>query len=190
MTTMAAQPMSPTRKRIAMLIVAVGGILLVQRVVALSTEDTAEPVPAKPARERAPAESPRAAASTPAQVQLDRLARRAAEPASAASAAAAADDYRGLFEVVGWQPPPPKATAPPPPPPKPVAPPFPYAYMGGLSDDGVRTSFFMKGERVLPVKAGDVVDASYRVDEMTDKQMTLTYLPLNETMTVALEGGR
>lgn len=179
-----AAPMSPTRKRVAMLIVAVGSVLLVQRVVALSGDDT--PVPAKPERERAAAEAPRATASTPARVQLDRLALRAAAPASAASAA----EHRGLFDIVAWQPPAPKVTAPPPPPPKPAAPPFPYPYMGGLSDDGVRTSFFMKGERVLPVKAGDVVDAAYRVDDMNDKQMTLTYLPLNETMTVALEGGR
>ena len=182
--TMAA-PMSPTRKRIAMLIVAGGSVLLVQRVVALSADDAPEPVAAKPARERAQAEAPRAAASASARVQLDRLAQRVAAPASAASAA----EYRGLFDIVAWQPPAPKVTASPPPP-KPTAPPFPYPYMGGLSDDGVRTSFFMKGERVLPVKAGDVVDAAYRVDEMNDKQMTLTYLPLNEPMTVALEGGR
>lgn len=183
--TMAA-PMTPSRKRMAMLIVAVGSVLLVQRVVALSADDAAEPVTAKPARERATPDAPRAAASGPARVQLDRLAQRVAAPASAASAA----EHGGLFDIVAWQPPAPKVTAPPPPPPKPTAPPFPYPYMGGLSDDGVRTSFFMKGERVLAVKAGDVVDAAYRVDDMNDKQMTLTYLPLNEPMTVALEGGR
>ncbi|MBL0726172.1 hypothetical protein [Piscinibacter sp. HJYY11] len=183
---MAAAPMSPARKRIAMLVVAVGSVLLVQKVVALSGDDTPEPELTRPTRERAPADAPRAPASASmARVQLDRLSQRAAPPASAARAA----EHGGLFEIVGWAPPAPK-TAPLPPPPKPTAPQFPYPYMGGLSEDGVRTAFFMKGERVLPVKAGDVVDAAYRIDEMNDQQMTLTYLPLNETMTVALEGGR
>lgn len=119
-------------------------------------------------------------------MQLDRLAQRTMPAASAASGAGP----RSLFDVVAWEPPAPKVTAPPAPPPKPAPPPFPYAYMGGLSEDGVRTAFFMKGERVLPVKAGDVVDAAFRVDEMNDKQMTVTYLPLNETLSVPLEGGR
>ena len=178
-----ATPMSPARKRVAMLIVAIGGALLVQRVVALSADDAPEPRPTKPARDRASGEAPRPAASAPVRVQLDRFAQRMPTPASGGSA------HRGLFDTVNWQPPAPKVSAPPPPP-KPAAPPFPYAYMGGLTDEGVRTAFFMKGERVLPVRAGDVVDAAFRVDEMNDKQMTLTYLPLNETLTVALEGGR
>lgn len=183
---MAATPMSPARKRAAMLIVAIGGALLVQRVVALSADEAPELAHAKPMRERVSADSVRPAASAPARVQLDRFAQRAAAPASGASATG----HQGLFDVVAWPSPSPRTTAPPPPPPRPVAPPFPYAYMGGLSDEGVRTAFFMKGERVLPVKAGDVVDAAYRVDEMNDRQMTVTYLPLNETMSVALEGGR
>ncbi|MCR5881876.1 hypothetical protein LRS03_02980 [Rhizobacter sp. J219] len=181
-----ASPMSPARKRIAMLIVAVGSVLLVQRVVALSGDETPEPAPAPVKRERASAGHDRGAAPAAAQVQLDRLVQRTMPAASAASSTGSLS----LFDVVAWEPPPPKVTAPPPPPPKPAPPPFPYAYMGGLSEDGVRTAFFMKGERVLPVKAGDVVDAAFRVDEMNDKQMTVTYLPMNETLSVPLEGGR
>jgi|GEM_PF-1468415 len=75
----------------------------------------------------------------------------------------------------------------PPPPPPPVAPPFPYAYVGGLVEDGVRTLFFAKGERVLPVKAGDVVDTTYRIDEVEEKQMKLTYMPMNQSAVVALK---
>ena len=73
-----------------------------------------------------------------------------------------------------------------PPPPPPVAPPFPYAYVGGLVEDGVRTLFFAKGERVLPVRAGDVVDTTYRIDEVEEKQMKLTYMPMNQSAVVAL----
>ncbi len=182
--------MSPTRKRIAMLIVAVGGALLVQRVVALASDDAGEVIgvaKTQRARNETPSErsaAPAAAASAAAtSVQLDRLATRRAPASSPAGQSTAV-----LFDNVSWLPPPPKVAAAPPP--KPVAPPFPYAYIGGLSEDGVRTSFFQQGERVLPVKAGDTVDAAYRVDLMTEKKMTLTYLPLNETLDVALGGGR
>jgi len=179
---------NPTRQRIAMLIVAVGGALLVARVFALAGGDTeiAGPVQAKPARSSAGRETVPAVAAA-SSVQLDRLAQHEARQ-HAAPASQPAASRPVLFDTVSWQPPPPKVVAAPPP--QPVTPPFPYAYMGGLSEDGVRTSFFTKGERVLPVKAGDTIDAVYRVDQMTDKQMTLTYLPLNETLVVALGGAR
>lgn len=179
---------NPTRQRIAMLIVAVGGALLVARVFALAGDDTeiAGPVQAKPARSR-PVREAAVAMPAASSVQLDRLARHEARQ-QAAPASQPAASQPVLFDTVSWQPPPPKVVAAPPP--QPVTPPFPYAYLGGLSEDGVRTSFFTKGERVLPVKAGDTIDAVYRVDQMNDKQMTLTYLPLNETLVVALGGGR
>ncbi|MBC7993238.1 MAG: hypothetical protein H7Z15_08365 [Rhizobacter sp.] len=179
---------NPKRQRIAMLIVAVGGALLVARVFALAGDDAeiAGPVQAKPARSSPAREAAVVAAGAASSVRLDRLqAHEARQQAVPASRPAASQPV--LFDTVSWQPPPPKLVAAAPP--KPVTPPFPYAYMGGLSEDGVRTSFFTKGERVLPVKAGDTIDAVYRVDEMTDKQMTLTYLPLNETLVVALGGG-
>jgi hypothetical protein len=93
-----------------------------------------------------------------------------------------------LFKEVDWTPPAPREASTPPP--KPVAPPFPYAYMGKLLEDGVTTAFFTKGNRVIPVKAGDTVDAVFRVDQMTSQQMKLTYLPLNETLVLALGGPR
>lgn len=124
------------------------------------------------------------------QVRLDRLAARQRALAADDESADAAPP--ALFGAVSWQPSPPPAqraaeTAPPPPP---VAPPFPYAYLGGLSEDGVRTAFFTQGERVLPVKAGDTVDAVYRIDQMTEKLMTLTYLPLKQSLSLALGGKR
>jgi len=179
---------NPTRQRIAVLIVAIGGALLVARVFALASDDTeiAGPAQAKAVRANAGRETAAVVAAA-SSVQLDRLARHEARQ-QAMPAAPPAASQPVLFDTVSWQPPPPKVVEAPPP--KPVAPPFPYAYLGGLSEDGVRTSFFTKGERVLPVKAGDTIDAVFRVDEMTDKQMTLTYLPLNETLVVALGGGR
>ena len=189
--------MSPTRKRIAMLIVVVGSALIGERVVTLTSDgdEAAEPAPVKrPRSQGRPASSEvDAGASSADTVQAERLdARQRALADGADAAAARSSAARALFEPVAW----PsaaarvQASAPPPPPPKPLAPPFPYAYLGGLLEDGVRTTFFTRGDRVLPVKAGDTVDAVYRVDQMTEKHMTLTYLPLNQSLTLALGSAR
>ena len=189
--------MSPTRKRIAMLIVVVGSALIGERVVTLTSDgdEAAEPAAVKrPRSQGRPASSEvDAGASSADTVQAERLdARQRALADGADAAGARSSAARALFEPVAW----PsaaarvQASAPPPPPPKPLAPPFPYAYLGGLLEDGVRTTFFTKGDRVLPVKTGDTVDAVYRVDQMNEKQMTLTYLPLNQSQTVALGSAR
>lgn len=177
--------LTPARKRIAVLIVVVGSALIGERVVALMAGDdeVAAPLTHLRTRSRTEPATPDGDASAAA-VRLDRLAARQQALEATADDAAAT----GVFEGVSWQPPAPKDVVAPAP--APVAPPFPYAYLGGLTDDGVRTAFFTQGDRVLPVKAGDTVDAAYRVDQMNDKQMTLTYLPLNQNMTVTFRSGR
>lgn len=177
--------LTPVRKRMAVLVIVIGSALIGERVVALMAGDDEVVAPVSHARSRPRAEpAPAGADSANAEVRIDRLvARQQALEADADDAPPA-----NLFDAVSWQPPAVKEVAPPPPPP--AAPPFPYAYLGGLSEDGVRTAFFTQGDRVLPVKAGDTVDAAYRVDQMNEKQMTLTYLPLNQTLTVTLRSGQ
>lgn len=175
------------RKRAALLIVAVGSVLIVARVFALVSGEADAVEPAVRARAPRASARPSDEAAAPAAATDLQIARLAAQ--QQAWLESPVQRHASLFGVVAWQAPAPKA-APPPPPPKPVAPPFPYAYTGSLLADGVRTVFFAQGDRVLPVKAGDTVDAVYRVDQMTDKQMTLTYLPLNETLVLALGAGR
>ena len=182
--------MTPARKRIAVLIVVVGSALIGERVVALMGDDAevVEPTAAPSSRLRAKPRSTASNASPDASViavQLGRLDARQRSLADDADADGASQ--ASLFDPVSWQPPAAKVVAEPPP--APVAPPFPYAYLGGLSEDGVRTTFFTQGDRVLPVKAGDTVDAVYRVEQMNEKHMTLTYLPLNESMTVTFRSG-
>ncbi len=182
--------MTPARKRIAVLIVVVGSALIGERVVALmgSDAEVVEPAAAPSSRLRV---TPRSTASNSApdasatSVQLGRLDARQRSLADDADVDGASQ--ASLFDPVSWQPPAARVVAEPPP--APVAPPFPYAYLGGLSEDGVRTTFFTQGDRVLPVKAGDTVDAVYRVEQMNEKHMTLTYLPLNESMTVTFRSG-
>jgi len=77
-----------------------------------------------------------------------------------------------------------QAAAPPPLPP-PSAPPVPFTYLGRLSEDNRTTAFLTSGERNLVVKPGDVIDNNYRVDEVTDKMVQLTYLPLNIKQSVS-----
>lgn len=189
--------MSPTRKRIAMLIVVVGSALIGERVVTLVSGDSevVEPATGKRATPRAKAgsgESGAADGRSAATVQLERLEARQRSLVDRDAGRAGNSTAGDLFEPVAWQSVAAlaQAAAAAPPPPQPVAPPFPYAYLGGLLEDGVRTTFFTQGDRVLPVKAGDTVDAVYRVDQMTEKQMTLTYLPLNQSLTLALGSAR
>ena len=177
------------RRRAAMLIVVVGAALIAEHVVSGDATDPGpEAQPAVPAESRAAPPQPAAPANESA-LRLDRLEAREAARGAQADTHDAGPDIVALFEPRSWQPPAPPAP-PPPPPPRPTAPPFPYLYLGGMFDGDARTAFFAKGERVLTLRAGDTVDDTYRIDEMTDSQMALTYLPLNEAQTVALRTPR
>jgi hypothetical protein len=170
------------RKRIALLIAVVGIGLIVERVTAYGGRDDATTAPA-PAEIRTAREisTPETVPVVPV-LRLDRLSARQVEPADDTQA-------KALFEPQSWQAAPVKVDTPPPPP-RPVAPAFPYTYIGGLSEDGVRTGFFTHGERVLPVRSGDTIDMVYRVEQIDTVQMRLTYLPLKETMTVVFGGSQ
>ena len=177
--------MTPMRKRISIAIVMIGGALIAERVIALSGDDgdadVVVPAPAKSTPSAARKSAKAAAASV--SLRLDRLDDRqhALQDTDGTDPA----PPPGLFNATSWAPPPPPA----PPPeaaPAPVAPPFPYEYMGKLLEDGVLTAFFMQGNRVLSIKAGDTVDSVYRVDQMTGEQMNLTFLPLKQSQVVRL----
>ena len=188
--------MTRNRKRIAVLIVVVGSALIGERVYSLAANERDDAVkvvvPKRPERSAAANSEADRASAAPAELRLDRLDARQKALSIAVTATATAKraeaERLGLFDAVAWQVPTTKAP-PPPPSPKPVPPPFGYAYMGGLTEDGVRTAFFTQGERIIAVKVGDTVDAAFRIDKMTEKQMTLTYRPLNETLVLAI-GGR
>jgi hypothetical protein len=96
-----------------------------------------------------------------------------------------AEPIGDLFASKSWQPPPPKPLPPPLPPP-PRAPPFPYTYLGGMSDEGKLTAYFGAGERVIVARAGDVINGAYRVDSLAAGQMQLTYLPLNQQLVIPI----
>jgi hypothetical protein len=80
----------------------------------------------------------------------------------------------------------PTVALPPPPPPPPQAPPLPFIYMGRLSEDQSTTVFLTAGDRNLVVKPGDVIDNTYKVEQVTDSAVVLTYMPMNQRQTLAI----
>jgi hypothetical protein len=183
--------MSPSRKRLAIAIIVVGGALIAERVYSLASAEVATSSPMesqRPARVVAADPGAESVSRPASELRLDRLEARQLALSERSDPLPSAPSGTP-FDSISWQPPAPKPP-PPPPPPKPVAPPFAYAYMGVLTEDGVRSAFFTRGERVIVVKEGDTIDATYHVDQMTSTTMKLTYLPLNETMAVTLGSGR
>ncbi|MEP6502034.1 MAG: hypothetical protein ABJD97_01785 [Betaproteobacteria bacterium] len=176
--------MTPARKRLALLFIAVGIALIVERTLAsgADTDAVAVPTRAEPAGDAAPVPTPSMAptrAASAATLHLELLAAR--QEAGAATGGASTPP---IFAAQSWLPP-----APPPAPVQavdPQAPPFPYPYLGGLTDDAGRTAFFSRGDRVLAIRSGATVDGSFRVDHLDETSMTLTYLPLRKTFDVAL----
>jgi hypothetical protein len=61
--------------------------------------------------------------------------------------------------------------------PPPSAPPLPFVYMGKLLSDESRAVFLTRGERNLIVHEGDVIDAIYRVEILSDAGLTFVHLP-------------
>jgi hypothetical protein len=91
-----------------------------------------------------------------------------------------AGETANLFAGKSWYvaPPPPPAAKPLPAPP-PTAPPLPFTYLGRYQDAATPIIYLVRGERVLLVRAGDVIEGTYRVDGIAGSRLGLTYLPLN-----------
>lgn len=117
--------------------------------------------------EQRPPEQQAAAAS---HIELERLKQQNAKGGRNAAVANA-------FNSKSWYvaPPPP----PPPPPPVPTAPPLPFTYLGRYEDQPAVVVVLAKGDRVYTVAEGDVIDGTYRVDQITDDAVHLVYLPMN-----------
>jgi hypothetical protein len=56
-------------------------------------------------------------------------------------------------------------------------PPLPFAYLGKLIEDGKLAVFLSRGDESLSVAQGDTI-GEYRVDAVTESEITFTYLPL------------
>ena len=119
--------------------------------------------------------------------------RPAAIAASTAAAPAPVDGARQPWaeasaeQLAAWQPPPPPPPppAPPPvaaaPPPPPVAPPAPYQMIGrvieGEGAKAVEVALLTGPNKALSAKRGDVIDGQWRVEQVSDSGVRLTWLP-------------
>lgn len=140
---------------------------------------------ALPAGQRAQPASRSASTPTPQQARDLTLWAAAWQRRSAEEWPAAPADAR--WSWASQQPPPP----PPPPPPvqevvAPMAPVFPYAWVGRYVDDRPR-AVISGPNRTWVLRQGDEIDGQWRVGAVAERQLTVTYLPLNQDQTVALK---
>ncbi len=96
-----------------------------------------------------------------------------------------------LFSSQSWVAPPPipavqPAPAAPVAPPAPSAPALPFAYVGKLIDADKLVIFLSRQDKNYSVSAGDVIDSSYRVEEMSESGVVFIYLPLNIKQTLTI----
>lgn len=141
--------------------------------VATRPEDDAVAVVAAPARRplAAPTTAAAAVAGAPAPAGAGR------EPWAEAPAA----------QLAAWQPPPPPPPPPAPapvaapPPPPPVAPPAPYQMIGRVVETEagkpVEVALLTSPSKALSAKRGDVIDGQWRVEQVSDAGVRLTWLP-------------
>ena len=123
-----------------------------------------------PARE---AKEIRAVEDDAAQLELERLERR--------KFGAQAGD---IFSPKSWIPPPPPMKPQPPSPP-----PLTIKYLGKVIEGEETRVFINQAERNYIVRVGENIDGQYRMDAVTDRAITFTYLPLDAKQMLPIDGG-
>lgn len=97
----------------------------------------------------------------------------------------------------GWA----AALPPAPPPPRasraeeaaPVAPPFPHQWVGRFDDEAsggtkaLRRAVISGAVSTWVAREGDVIEGQWRIDQIQERHMRLTYLPLQQSQTVAMK---
>lgn len=130
-----------------------------------------------------PAQRPRDAAAPPYPSVLALVPREQLIPA-----APAASSTRDPFSARSWTPPPPPVAAAEPA--APVAPPMPYSYVGKKLDGDTWEVYLARGEQTFIVRAGQLIEGSWRAEKVEPPQLTLTYLPLGQTQTLSIGDAR
>jgi hypothetical protein len=89
-----------------------------------------------------------------------------------------------LFATTAWVTPPKPAPAPPPPPPR--APQLPFSFIGKRFDGARWEVYVSRGAETLILHENDVVDGTYKVEQIRPPQLSVVYLPLNEKQSLAI----
>jgi hypothetical protein len=97
-------------------------------------------------------------------------------------------DVPAIFAPTDWSPPRRVAAAPiakpTEQPVEPQIPPVPFRVLGRFVENGVPGMFVQLNDRTLVARAGDFIGDLYRVESVSDRTMTVVYLPLKVTQTV------
>jgi len=178
-----------------------GALTVVGVIFAARVEDEPEPA-GRSARRAAVAgagveRAPRAAASGPRGVAGEAPAVAIGEVARPSFDAAVAERIALAWEPAPPPPPPPavlaaqkaaaaRAANPPPP----QAPPLPFKVIGRFEDGQSYAGIAQSGQVTHVMRKGDVIERNYRVEAVTQKEVTLMYLPLQIKQTLPLESAQ
>jgi hypothetical protein len=111
-------------------------------------------------------------------------------PGEPGSSRAMRTDVPPIFQVTTWVKPVARAPAPKsvpaaPAPQEPQVPGIPFRIVGRFVENGVAGMFVQYNDRTLVARAGDLIGDAYKVESIVDQTMTVVYLPMNVTQTIA-----
>ena len=72
---------------------------------------------------------------------------------------------------------------------RPTAPPLPFSYLGKVVDGGETSVFVARGDENYSIQPGQTIGGTYRVDKITDSDVTFTYLPMKTRQTLRIPPG-
>ncbi|MHC8334465.1 hypothetical protein [Pseudomonas sp. LB3P25] len=68
----------------------------------------------------------------------------------------------------------------------PTAPPMPFQFIGKLNDRSDLQVFLQSGEKIYVVRKGDVIDDTWRIEGISDEELSFVYLPLHLSQTLSV----
>lgn len=68
----------------------------------------------------------------------------------------------------------------------PTAPPLPFQFIGRMDDRSDLQVFLQSGEKIYVVRKGDVIDETWRIEGISDVELSLVYLPLHLSQTLSV----
>ena len=70
---------------------------------------------------------------------------------------------------------------------RPAPPAFPYKYAGTLRHvNGTRESFLLRGADLVPIRTGEVLDGTWRIEALTEDRLEVTFVPAGERLSMLL----
>lgn len=68
----------------------------------------------------------------------------------------------------------------------PAAPVLPFQFVGRLDDRQDQQIFLQDGEKLYVVRQGDVIEDTYRIEQISATELSLVYLPLHLSQTLSV----